>query len=186
MIFLWPWTIFIAWPSIAVKLDSVALTFSLMNLSKWPKHLCTDKARITNVSNLFIRIYEKNKGKTILHSNATSSSCIVTFFALYKVYPQSNKTWWPNGHHFRLLRERPGSNTRRVETLGHASVNHSLTGLRCKNGTSECWEDLMSPPPIVKLYEVSTFPITSKWWLSPKLAEFSAGKLKVMFVHWVW
>ena len=29
----------------------------------------------------------------------------------------------------------------KVETSGSVSVNHSLTGSRCKNGTSKWWED---------------------------------------------
>ena len=35
----------------------------------------------------------------------------------------------------------------RVETLGSVSVNHSITGLRCKNGTSACREDRMCTSP---------------------------------------
>ena len=40
-----------------------------------------------------------------------------------------------------------GSIPGKVEMLSSVLVNHSLTGPRCKNGTSKCWEDLIWPPP---------------------------------------
>ena len=42
-----------------------------------------------------------------------------------------------------------GSILRRTETLESVSVNHSLTGPRCKNDTSKCWEDrIMCTSPV--------------------------------------
>ena len=41
----------------------------------------------------------------------------------------------------KLVCGRPGFEPGRVETSGSVSVNHSLTGPRCKNGISECMHD---------------------------------------------
>ena len=48
---------------------------------------------------------------------------------------------WPNGHCSHLPSGRWGSIPGRVEMLGSASVNHSLTHQGEKNGTSEFGED---------------------------------------------
>ena len=48
---------------------------------------------------------------------------------------------WPNGHRSCLPQGGRGSISGRIETLGRVSVNHQVTGPRCKNGTRECGED---------------------------------------------
>ena len=48
---------------------------------------------------------------------------------------------WRNGYRSCLPHGNPGLIPRWVETLGCVLVNYSLTGPRCKSGTTKCGED---------------------------------------------
>ena len=56
---------------------------------------------------------------------------------------------WPNGHHSCFASRWSGFDPRKGWDSGHVLLNHSLTIPRCKNGTSECGENLKVCPPIV-------------------------------------
>ena len=67
--------------------------------------------------------------------------------------------------------------------LSNVSVNHSLTGPRCKNGTSKCWEDFTCPPPLWDCTKVAHVPDHLRVIVHTRVGGFPAGKLKVMMVN---
>ena len=49
-----------------------------------------------------------------------------------------------------------------VEMLGNVSINHSLTGPRCKNCTRECGEDRIMVLALCGMFGSNTVPINLK------------------------